>query len=534
VANRRGVRNKALRDQLHAFSQTAAERLNTALADGAEIPFEVAESPGSKSVLYRYKPLSGQFVRERMVELRSAEGYVQVILALSKVEGTSAYLRVLGETYAPTSERDRSDAVLREFLARLYEDMSTFEFDEGRFERAYSEFESAVYEDVVTTTVLAPVLGIQLAEERWELGSGLSLVRGDCCDAPPEAVWTPDRNDGQPSTLICLTVEAAPKDPPPLTDARLAFRKLLTTLRLFKPGAPTLGASAWWRLDEGPWQSLPLGFTGHTRAGECWLEGPERNELVELFELVRMRPIQGGPLSWALTRFEMGCGQAFALEGLSDHLLALSALLDGDETGPASAPTRLAALCAEPEDREALRASIDDAYALQRRLMRGDLDAGHSGRRSEAPDRIVAHLENTLRAVLKDIICGYLDADVKQTADDLLRGEAELRPDPDPKVDPLMAFGAKLRGRGRRRKAEPVLESWEQVVPPGEPELVPEEPPVEETEERFVVRRTQRVTEETEEETQEHAVVGAREVTTEDDVSDWGFDDDPADYSAAV
>ena len=231
-----------------------------------------------------------------MVELRSAEGYVQVILALSRVEGTSAYLRVLGETYAPTSERDRSDAVLREFLARLYEDMTTFEFDEGRFERAYSEFESAVYEDVVTTTVLAPVLGIQLAEERWELGSGLSLVRGDCCEAPPEAVWTPDRTDGQPNTLICLTVEAAPKDPPPLTDARLAFRKLLTTLRLFKPGAPTLGPSAWWRLDEGPWQSLPLGFTGHTRAGECWLEGPERNELVELFELVRMRPIQGGPL----------------------------------------------------------------------------------------------------------------------------------------------------------------------------------------------------------------------------------------------
>jgi hypothetical protein len=527
------VRNKALRDHLHAFSQTAAERLNAALADGAEIPFEVAESPGSKSVLYRYKPLSGQFVRERMVELRSAEGYVQVILALSKVEGTSAYLRVLGETYAPTSERDRSDAVLREFLARLYEDMSTFEFDEGRFDRAYSEFESAVYEDVVTTTVLAPVLGIQLAEERWELGSGLSLVRGDCCDAPPEAVWTPDRNDGQPSTLICLTVEAAPKDPPPLTDARLAFRKLLTTLRLFKPGAPTLGPSAWWRLDEGPWQSLPLGFTGHTRAGECWLEGPERNEVVELFELVRMRPIQGGPLSWALTRFEMGCGQAFALEGLSDHLLALSALLDGDETGPASAPTRLAALCAEPDDREALRASIDDAYALQRRLMRGDLDAGHSGRPSEAPDRIVAHLENTLRAVLKDIICGYLDADVKQTADDLLRGEAELRPDPDPQVDPLVAFGAKLRGRGRRRKPEPVLESWEQVVP-SEPEPVPAEPPVEETaEHEFIVRRT-KVQDETEQETQEHAVVGAREVTTEDDVSDWGFDDDPADYSAAV
>jgi hypothetical protein len=535
------VRNRALRDQLHDFSQGAAEKLNAALADGAEIPFEVAENPGAKSVLYRYRPLSGQFIRERMVELRATEGYVQVLLALSKVEGTSAYLRVLGETYAPTSDRDRSDAVLREFLARLYEDMSTFEFDEGRFERAYTEFESAVYEDVVTTTVLAPVLGIQLAEERWELGSGLALVRGDSCEAPPDAVWSPGRKDGQPNTLICMTVEAAPKDPPPLTAARIAFKKLLTTLRLFKPGSATLGQSAWWRLDEGPWQSLPLGFTGHARASDCWLEGPEREEVSELFELVRMRPLQGGPVSWALTRFEIGCGQAFALEGLSDHLLALSALLDGDETAPASVPTRLAALCAEPEDREELRARIEEAYALERLLMRGEIDAGHSGKGgATTPDRVVAHLENTLRAVLKDIICGYLDADVKHTADEMLRSEAEARPEPDPKLDPLMAFGAKLRGRGRRRQAEPVLESWEEVVPPERAPVTDAEP--EETQEHeFVVRDTKRaglhlgtrVRSEGEQETRENAVVGVREVTTEEDV-DWGFDDDPADYSAAV
>ena len=52
--------------------------------------------PGAKSVLYRYRPLSGQFVRERMSELRATEGYVSVLLTLSKVEATSAYLRVLG------------------------------------------------------------------------------------------------------------------------------------------------------------------------------------------------------------------------------------------------------------------------------------------------------------------------------------------------------------------------------------------------------------------------------------------------------
>jgi hypothetical protein len=557
------VRNRALRDQLHAFSQMAAERLNAAIAEGAEIPFEVAESPGAKSVLYRYRPLSGQFVRERMAELRAIEGYVSVLLAISRVEGTSGYLRVLGETYAPTSDRDRSDAVLREFLARLYEDMTTFEFDEGRFERAYTELESAVYDDTVVTTVLAPVLGVQLAEERWELGSGLALARGDQCEAPPEAIWAPGRKDGQPNTLVSLTVEAAPKDPPPLTAARLAFRKLLTTLRLFKSGAATLGQSAWWRLDDGPWQELPLGFSGHMRAGDYWLEGPERDELLELFELVRVRPLQGGPFSWALTRFEMGCGQAFALQSLSDYLLALSALLDGDDAGPASVPTRLAALCAEPMDRDELREKIEAAFALERRLMRGELDPENLGKKgSAAPDRVVAHLEGTLRAVLKDIICGYLDSDVKHTADELLRGEAEARPDPepDPKLDPLLAFGAKLRGRGRKRAAEPALESWADVVPP-EPSPHPArgDGDAETQEHEFVVRRTNRAgldvgvkTESTEpsparsrasraskdaaeQETQESfAVAGVREVTTEEDISDWGFDDDPADYSAAV
>ena len=156
------------------------------------------------------------------------------------------------------------------------------------------------------------------------------------------------------------------------------------------------------------------------------------------------------------------------------------------------------------------------------------------------------------------MVCGYLGTDVKRTADDLLRGESEARPEPepDPRADPLAAFGAKLRGRGRKRKAEPALDSWEEVVPP-EPEpastLDPESEATEEHE--FVVRETRRAglhisakTEEpsrskrrpakadvAEQETQEtFAIAGVREVSTEEDVSDWGFDDDPADYSAAV
>ena len=142
-------------------------------------------------------------MRERFGELRRLEGFGPALLALGKVEGISAYLRVLGISYVPTSERDRAEAVLREFLARVFEEASSFELDDRRFEHAYRELESVVYENTVVNTVLAPVLGVRLEAERWDLGGGIELVRGDLCDAPPEAVWAPGRSEHEPPPSSC-------------------------------------------------------------------------------------------------------------------------------------------------------------------------------------------------------------------------------------------------------------------------------------------------------------------------------------------
>jgi hypothetical protein len=534
-----------LHDQLRAFAEGAAAHLTGCVESGAEVPFEVAETPGAGSKLYRYRPLSGQFVRERFPELRAIDGFGPTVLGLARLEGSSAYLRVLGVDYVPAGERDRAEAVLREFLARLWDEATTFELEDRRFDRSYAELESVVYDNTVVTTVLAPLLGVRLAAERWDLGAGIALARGDLCDAPPEAVWVAADEQAEPNTLVLLTVETTPQDPPPLTSARLGFRKLLTALRLFKPGAATLGPTAWWRVDEGPWQSLALGFSGRPRTGDYWLEPAEQEELVELFELVRQRPLQGGPLPWALARFEIGCEQPLPVEGLSDHLLALRALLDGEEASPADVSSRLAALCAEAPDRPSLRATVERAFSLERHLMRGDLDSDTFGAlRSGAPDRIARALEDHLRALLRDIACGYLDPDVKSIADELLRGEAERRPEAPEPADAARPTAANRR---RRSRPEPVLESWDDVVPEPSPSPEAAEPP----EPEFVVRRTKkgatrkraarkqrtRASRGTrdEQETQETvAVGGVREAGGDEDGLDWGFDDDPADYSAAV
>ena len=76
--------------------------------------------------------------------------------ALARIEGVSGYLRVMGTSYVPAAERDRAEAALERFLGRVWEDSSSFELEGARFERAYRELESIVYEDTAVNTVLAP------------------------------------------------------------------------------------------------------------------------------------------------------------------------------------------------------------------------------------------------------------------------------------------------------------------------------------------------------------------------------------------
>src|SRR5207247_8284692 len=108
----------------------------------------------------------------------------------------------------------RAEAALKVFLARIWEESSTFALEDVRFDRAYRELESIVYEDTAVNTVVAPVVGVQISGERWELGSGIALVRGDLCQAPSEAIWAAGREDDEPNTLVTLVVESTPSEPP--------------------------------------------------------------------------------------------------------------------------------------------------------------------------------------------------------------------------------------------------------------------------------------------------------------------------------
>src|SRR5919112_3656713 len=277
------MRNRRLHDALRDFALEAAALLTHDLRSGAEIPFDVVEEPGGGTVLYRYQPLTVEYVNQRWDRLRELPAYSPAAAALGS--GAEAYLRM----QAAGAEAD-SEPALRAMLERLYEDATSFEFPEDRFERVYAEVERALLENTIRTALIAPLHGVELEGDRVDLGDGLFLIAGDKLDAPPGAVWSDVtgqvERSGPPNVLCVLRRDIAADEPLPVSEARVRFRKLLTALRLFKPGAVSFGPVGWGRVDEGAWQPVPIGFSGPGRGGAWTLPADEQPELAELADLV--------------------------------------------------------------------------------------------------------------------------------------------------------------------------------------------------------------------------------------------------------
>jgi hypothetical protein len=496
------MRNRALHDALRNFALEAAALLTDDLKAGAEIGFDVVdEGDGRGPALYRYEPRIAGFLSERWARLHELPACARACHELGT--GASAWLRVNG------LRGEQAEPALQAMLERLYEDATSFGFPEERFDRVYQEVELTLYRDAVRTRVLAPLRGAWMDAERVELGDGLVLMRGDCLDGPHE-----------PQELLCVLERDVPADQAiGAEEAAGRFAGVVTALRLWAPGGVTLGAPGWRQADQGRWQPLPVGSGVPPREAGWMLQAGEEQAFREFFAAISgARPPEG--VAWALARFEMGCERRMEAEALSDYLLALRALLDAmSDAGQASLALRLAALCAEEGCRREVQQRLEAALALERFVM-----GGASGVRldAESPRELVTEVESHLRALLRDILCGYLDADLKGIADEILLEAG---------AEPFMEIEARdLRKEPRfEREPEPPV-TWEpELEPEFDPEPVYEPAPDYEAEldAEHDTAELEIVTVAPAHQPVQHELDGVTQS------ADWGWDD-PEDFSAPV
>jgi hypothetical protein len=156
---------------------------------------------------------------------------------------------------------------------------------------------------------------------------------------------------------------------------------------------------------------------------------------------------------------------------------------------------------------------VELAFSLEHFVMRGGEGSLEKAIAAESPRVLVEELEHHLRALLRDVLCGYLDADLKGVADEILLESPE----------PYEIEARDLR-KERAQEADPVTD---------ELELVAQAQPRARRMAEFRPRAPEPLPEPEPEPEPEPSSNGEPDGVTPS--ADWGaFDEDPESYSAPV
>jgi hypothetical protein len=428
------MQSRRLHASLHAFAVAAGAMLAARVAGGDELGFEVVEEAarGSRRGLYCFEPLNAEFVERHWNALLELPAARNAQLALSELDALEAYLDI----YAPEHHAGaplEQDA-LRCFTRRVFEGAGEdFELLPDRFEPAYRELHQGTDDADDELAVLALLRGIGCESPELTIAEGMMLAPLARLDVlPPDRGW---RSADGPRTVVALVPGKGPRA---IEEVLERLRDLQTAMRLYAPGI-SLAPLAWIRGQRAAWRALPIPGGGRGN-GRVMIAAAQEDELRAFANLVARRRPAEGELAWALERFELGVERESVLSGLSDSLLALRALLEPEGPRSGRLAGRVAALCAEPEARSAATERVARAISLEGSVIAG-VNVG------EDAVALAAQIENHLRALLRDVICGHLSADLVALADSLLVEQDDERSEPvrgfrvrraDPAGDPLI------------------------------------------------------------------------------------------------
>jgi hypothetical protein len=416
------VRDFLLNEALRRLATEAATRFSTLVAEGEQIPFDVGAESGDESAFYSYVPLTGHFVVEHADELRSLPSFAPAREAAVEAGVAASYLEARGET-VPADPSARAEQMLTTFFSTLWEGCSGFALDRDRLDEALSTLDAEGRDADDADVLIVPIVGLRMSTPRLTLPNGVRVVRADSIEAPVDAM----RSEGmgraawEPQFLA-----VADQDPDEGADAALnQLRELISVMRLFKGGGVGLGPYAFAPTGADCWRRIPTGAPA-TRPGGYRLSEAEAEELAEFAKELESRPDPDSALTWAVGRFEMGCERESAIDGLSDHLLAMRAVLEGHGPVGASLPMRAAALISGDGsmDRIEARERVEETLELERATM--------NGRSMSGAIELATWAEDGVRGLLRAAALGRLGNDLGATADETLiaaglaEGDAEI------------------------------------------------------------------------------------------------------------
>lgn len=415
------MRDFLLNESIKRLATEAATRFSTLVAMGEEIPFDVAAESGDDSAFYSYVPMTGRYVIEHAEELRALPSFAPAREAAREAGVAASYLEARGEA-VPADPGARAELMLTTFFAELWEGSAGFALDRERLDAALATLDAESRDADEADVLIVPIVGLRMSMPRLQLPSGVRIVRADSIEAPVDAMRSEGMGRAAWEPQYLAVAEQHPGEG--AEEALQQLRELISVMRLFKGGGIGLGPYAFAPTGEGCWRRIATGAPA-TRPGGYRLSEGEATELSGFGTALEARPDPDSALTWAVGRFEMGCERATALEGLSDHLLAMRAVLEGHGPVGASLPLRAAALIAEESmDQLEARQRIEDVLELERAMM--------NGRPVMGAVELAGWAEESVRGLLRKAALGELGSDLSTTADETLivsgleAGDAEI------------------------------------------------------------------------------------------------------------
>jgi len=418
------MHSRQLDAALTALIGTVAAHLRAELAAGAEVPFEL-DSHGARSAgtpLYCYRALTREFIAERDAAIRRLPGYAEAAKLLEGFDGLDRYLGSVGVDVVRVKGRGRARAAIAALIEDVFDEQTDFKVRGERLALALRRMHEAASARVGETVLVATLHGIAISSAEVPLAKGLTIAKRDAIAGLPDTTnaAATERASGEHLLVVHRVQDEDPRAA--IRRGSAVLRDLLTALRLFGDGRISLGGVGWAQVGGGPWSPLALGVCGRAH-GALVVALEQEDELRAFCNLVSRRAPHSNELAWALERYEMGCERDRPLQALSDHLLALRALLEPEGYWSGMLPARLAALCATPSERLALAERATAAVERERAAIEGKAALDAEGK--ALAEEIAAHL----KALLRDVICGHLSPDLAGFADELLARDEDVADD---------------------------------------------------------------------------------------------------------